>query len=254
MRFGGKTVLVTGGAMGIGAATVRRLAAEGATVIVADVNQEAALRTIGEVERQGGHAGFEFLDLTDRATIARLAEQASHRADTLHGLVCNAGITGRRAPVEETVDQDWEQVMAVNLRGVALTVQALLPLLKRGPGHIVNISSEGGFRPRANRWVYDASKAGICALTRTLACELIAHGIRVNTVAPGWTVTEMHFLQAADPAARRRELEDTVYEGAIMKRLARPEEIAACIAFLLSDDASFITATTLHVDGGRVAH
>ena len=144
--------------------------------------------------------------------------------------------------------------MSVNLRGAALCVKALLPLLKKGPGHIVNLSSEGAFRPRPGCWVYDATKAGICALTRNLACELVQYGIRANSVAPGWTVTEMHFQHAKDPARRKAELENMTYDGAVIPRLGRPEEIAAVIVFLLGEDASYITATTIHVDGGRVAN
>jgi len=102
--------------------------------------------------------------------------------------------------------------------------------------------------------VYDATKAGIGALTRNMASEFVEYGMRVNTVAPGWTVTEMHFKGAADPEGRKTQLEQMDMDGAIIRRLARPEEIAAAIAFLLSDEASYITATTLHVDGGRVAH
>ena len=118
----------------------------------------------------------------------------------------------------------------------------------------MNLSSEGGFRPRPHCWVYDATKIGMCALTRSMAAEFVEYGIRANTVAPGWTVTEMHFGSAPDSAARKRELEELVMDGALIRRLGRPEEIAAAIAFLLSDDASYMTGTTLHVDGGRVAH
>jgi NAD(P)-dependent dehydrogenase (short-subunit alcohol dehydrogenase family) len=145
--------------------------------------------------------------------------------------------------------------MAINLRAPALMAKALLPLLRAAGGAaIVNISSEAGFRPRPNSWVYDASKAAICALTRSMASEFYPYGIRVNTVAPGWTVTDMHFARAADPEARKRELEEKEYDGCILRRLGRPEEIANAIYFLASDEASYITATTLHVDGGRVAH
>jgi NAD(P)-dependent dehydrogenase (short-subunit alcohol dehydrogenase family) len=130
--------------------------------------------------------------------------------------------------------------------------QALLPLLKREGAAIVNVSSEGGFRARPGQWVYDATKAGICAFTRSIAAELAPHGIRANAIAPGWTVTEMHFGAAPDPAARRQELEDLQHGRSLLKRLARPSEIAAAIAFLASEDASYVTATVLHVDGGSL--
>jgi NAD(P)-dependent dehydrogenase (short-subunit alcohol dehydrogenase family) len=250
VNFQGKTVLVTGGAMGIGAATCRRLAQEGASVIIADFNEEAAKATEENIKDSGGQACFQYVDLSDPSSIEKMGEEVSERFDILHGLVNNAGIV-RGGSVADTGDHDWEPQITINLRAPALCAKALMPLLIKGPGHIVNVSSEAGFRPRANSWVYDSAKAGICALTRSMACELVQYGIRANTVAPGWSVTEMHFGNSQE---KKKELENTNYPGAIINRLGRPEEIAAAIVFLLSDDASFITATTLHVDGGRVAH
>jgi len=252
MRFQGKTILVTGGAMGIGAATARRLVAEGASVIVADCNEEAFnAMAAGLPDR--GKVSFQFVDLADPSSIEQMGQAVAGQVSCLHGLVNNAGIASRSF-IKDTGDEDWSPQMDINLRAPALCAKALLGLLQAGPGHIVNVSSEGAFRPRQAHWVYDATKVGLCALTRTMACEFAADGIRVNTVAPGWAVTEMHFSQADDPAARKAELEALDYDGAIIRRLGRPEEIAAAIVFLLSGDASYITATTLHVDGGRVAH
>src|SRR5690606_3718869 len=105
-----------------------------------------------------------------------------------------------------------------------------------------------------NRWVYDASKNGLRSLTRNMATEFAEYGVRVNTVAPGYVVTEMHFGRDPDPEKKKAELEGMTYDGCILKRTARPVEVAAVIAFLLSDDASYVTATTIHVDGGRIAH
>ena len=115
----------------------------------------------------------------------------------------------------------------------------------------MNLSSEGGFLGRPGGWVYDAIKAALVSLTKTMAYEFVEYGIRVNAVAPGWVVTEMHFGRAPDPAARKKELEETPINSCIMKRRCGPEEIASAIAFLLSDDASYITGQTIHVDGGR---
>jgi NAD(P)-dependent dehydrogenase (short-subunit alcohol dehydrogenase family) len=250
MRFSGKAILVTGGAMGIGAATVLRLSAEGATVIVADINEEAAKATIARAKDFEGEVWHQHVNLIQEDSIKAMAEEVAERVEALHGLVNTCGIK-TTAPVSESTDADWEPQISINLRAPALCTRELLPLLKKGPGHIVNLSSQGVFTmPRSGSWVYDATKLGICALTRNLACELGPEGIRVNTVAPGWTVTEMHYINAPDPAQRKRELEEHVLDRAIIKRLARPEEIAAAIAFLLSDDASYITASTLHVDGG----
>ena len=252
MTFEGKTILITGAAMGIGAATAKRLARDGASVIIADCDLEAGGATARTIKEAGGEARVQQVDLADPASIEAMGKEVAERETRLHGLVNNAGIF-RPALVADTGDADWEPQMTINLRAAALCAKALLPLLKKSPGHIVNLSSEGGFQPRKRAWVYDAAKAGMCALTRNMASEFIEFGIRVNTVAPGWTVTEMHFKNHEDPEARKRHLENQTFDGAMIRRLARPEEIAAPIAFLLGEDASFITATTIHVDGGRTA-
>jgi len=252
-RFDGKTILVTGGAMGIGRATVHRLLEEGATVIVADVNRERGAAIVHEAASQGRTAWFQFVDLASPPSIAAMGREVAARTPVLHGLFNNGAIIAR-ATIADTADADWEPQMSINLRAPALCAKALLPLLAKARGSIVNVSSEIAFRPLAEHWVYAATKSGVRSLTRTMACELQGLGIRANCIAPGWTVTEMHYAQAPDPERRRKELEDMRYDGAIIPRLGRPEEMAAAVAFLLSDDASYITATTLHVDGGRVAY
>ncbi len=250
-RFENRTMLVTGAAMGIGAATARRLADEGAEVIVADCNEEAAQKKVAEIQGSGGEAWFQYVDLAKPSSIEQMGREVAARVECLHGLVNNAAIL-RTASIAETGDSDWEPQITINLRAPALCAKALLPLLKKGPGHIVNLSSEGAFIAHESRWVYTASKAGILALTRNMAREFVGYGMRANTVAPGWAVTEMHFLNSDDPGAKKAELEHTRRTDTVIPRLARPEEIAAVIAFLLSDDASYMTASIVHVDGGRV--
>lgn len=250
-RFEHKTVLVTGAAMGIGAATASRLAGDGAAVIVADCNEDAAQKNVSEIQGSGGEARFQYVDLSSPSSIEKMGREVAERVSCLHGLVNNAGIL-RTASIAETGDSDWEPQITINLRAPALCTKALLPLLRKGPGHIVNLSSEGAFIAHENRWVYTASKAGILALTRNMAREFVGYGMRANTVAPGWTVTEMHFLHSEDPAAKKAEMESLQRDTGVIPRLARPEEIAAVIAFLLSDDASYMTASIVHVDGGRV--
>ena len=253
MSFRDRTVLVTGGAMGIGAATVRRLAAEGAHVILADLNDSAAEKVVQATCQSGGLVEFQHVDVADPDSIAAMGEAVLGKWDCLHGLVNNAGIV-RVASIEDTDEEVWNSQININLRAPLLCAKALLPALKRGPGHVVNMSSMGGFRWRPDNVVYDATKAGICAMTRTMACEFAAHGMRVNSVAPGWIVTEMHFGTGPDAAKRKAELEKYEFEFAMMRRLGRPEEIAAAIVFLLSDDASYITGSTIHVDGGLVGN
>ena len=251
-RFKGKTILVTGGAMGIGKATTIRLAAEGATVIVADIDEKKGKETVQEISSKGGTALYQFVDLSKPVSIEEMSRNVAGTTSELYGLVNNCAIIAR-AKIQNTGDADWEPQMTINLRAPALCAKGLLGLLTAGRGSIVNISSEIAFRPLADHWVYAATKSAVRSLTRTMACEFAEYGIRANSIAPGWTVTEMHYLQSPDPEKRQKEMQEMVYDGAIIKRLGRPEEMAAAIAFLLSDDASYITSTTLHVDGGRVA-
>ena len=251
IRFTDKIALITGGASGIGRATANRLAAEGAHVIIADNNAEMANRAVSEIQEIGGKATYIEVDLADDESVIAAARAVAEQFAGLHALVNNAAIL-RSGKIEDGAWlPNWEPETAVGLRGWVLITQHLLPLLKQEGAAIVNLSSEGGFLGRPGQWVYDAIKAGLVSLTKTMASEFVEYGIRVNAIAPGWIVTEMHFGKAPDPAARKKELEETPINSCIMKRLAAPEEIASVIAFLLSDDASYITGQTIHVDGGR---
>lgn len=253
MSFQGKNVLVTGGASGIGAAVAIRFSQAGARVVIADVDQERAQQVMDKISQAKGEAVFQHVDLAAEESIAACGQALRGQLTELSVLVNAAGIFRRKA-IADTDHEDWDAQMAINLRAPALMARELLPLLQGVSGAIVNISSEGAFRPGADRWVYDATKAGLCSLTRAMAVEFAPMGVRANAVAPGWIVTEMHFGAAPDPQARKAELESLVYEKCIMRRLGRPEEIAAAVYFLASDDASYITGTTLHVDGGQGIH
>jgi 3-oxoacyl-[acyl-carrier protein] reductase len=251
-RFENKVALVTGGASGIGRATAMRLAAEGAHVIIADNNVALGNQTVEQIAQKGGVATLLETNLADDDSVQATARAIAVQFSALHLLVNNAAVL-RVGKIEDGAWlANWEVETRTGLRGWLLTTQLLLPLLKKDGGAIVNISSEGGFVGRPNQVVYDAIKAAIVSVTKTMAQEFVDYGIRVNAVAPGWVVTEMHFANAPDQAARRKELETMTTPSCIMKRLARPEEIASVISFLLSDDASYMTGTTLHVDGGRV--
>lgn len=251
-RFQNKVALITGGASGIGRATALRLAAEGAHVIIADKNGVLGQQTLRQIEEAGGAGTLLAVDLADDASVQAAGATVAAQFPALHLLVNNAAIL-RVGTIEDGAWlANWEIETKIGLRGWVLLTQVLLPLLKKDGGAIVNISSEGGFLGRPRQVVYDAIKAALVSVTKTMAQEFVDYGIRVNAVAPGWIVTEMHFGQAPDPAARKQELETTPITSCIMKRRAKPEEVASAIAFLLSDDASYITGTTLHVDGGRV--
>lgn len=250
MRFSGKNALVTGGASGIGAATALKLAQEGAQVIIADLNIEKAEYVIAKIRANGGSGFVLPVNLTDDESIQQCGELAAQKISALHILINNAGIL-RLSTIENFNPLDWDLQMKINLKSAVLMTKALLPIMKKEGGSIINISSEGAFRATGGRWVYDVTKAGMCSVTRTMAVEFQPYNIRVNAVAPGWTITEMHFGDSPDPVARKTELENTKFE-CIMGRLGKPEEIANAIAFLASDEASYITASTLHVDGGLV--
>jgi len=255
MDFSNKTILITGGAMGIGAAAARRLAADGAHIIIVDCNETFSEETIQLILDDGGQAEFHHADLLDPGDITKMAEGVLAKFDELHGLVNNAGITQRvliQDMSEGVWEPLWESVMNLNLRAPLLCTHALLPALIRGLGRIVNLSSMGGYMARPNESVYDATKAGMTSFTRSMAYEFASHGIRVNAVAPGAIITEMHIGTGPDRHEKRREFEEYEYELAVLRRLGRPEEIASVIAFLLSDDASYITGTTIHADGGVI--
>lgn len=251
-RFQNKVALITGGASGIGRATALRLAAEGAHVIVADKNRTLGQATVAQIEETGGAGTSIAVDLADDTSVQAAGAAVAGRFPAVHMLVNNAAIL-RVGTIEDGAWlTNWEIETRIGLRGWVLMTQVLLPLLKQEGGAIVNLSSEGGFLGRPRQVVYDAIKAALVSVTKTMAQEFVDYGIRVNAVAPGWIVTEMHFGHAPDPAARKQELETTPITSCIMKRRAKPAEVAGAIAFLLSDDASYITGTTLHVDGGRV--
>ena len=251
-RFEGKAALVTGGASGIGRATAERLAAEGAHVFIADLNAVLADQAVARIQDAGGNAAHVHVDLAADDSVEKCARQVAAEVSALHILVNNAAILRQGRIEDGSWIENWEIETRIGLRGWVLMTQLLLPLLKAEGAAIVNLSSEGGYLGRPGMWVYDAVKAAIVSTTKTMAQEFTQYGIRANAVAPGWIVTEMHFASDPDPAARKKELEETPIDSCLMQRRAGPEEVASAIAFLLSDDASYITGTTLHVDGGRV--
>ena len=236
MRLKGKTALVTGGGAGIGAATAALFRAEGARVFIVDA--------------QPG-AGVDFAaDVADAAKALEAVEQALATLGGLDILVNNAAMRNYAA-IGEATPAEWQSVVGVNLLGAANYCKAALPALRRsGKGAIVNVSSVYAVAGRKGMGLYDAAKAGLLALTRTLAHEEAAHGIRANAVCPGSTLTDFHVNKAK---AAGRDVEKLKAERditSLIGRWATPQEIAAPILFLASDEASFITGATLMVDGG----
>jgi 2-hydroxycyclohexanecarboxyl-CoA dehydrogenase len=240
MRLEGRRALVTGGASGIGAATCRRLAAEGAHVAVTDLNLEPARELAAEID---GDA-FE-LDVRSTDSIGAAVEQAG----PLDVLVNNAGYDefGWFGQTEEAM---WDRVLAVNLRGVLAVTHAVLPgMQQRGGGRIVNIASEAGRAGSAGSAVYSAAKAGVIGFTKALAQENGRFNITVNAIAPGPIETPL--LMAAKQLG---DLGDRVIDGmvskTVLRRLGQPDEVAAAVAYLASDDASYVTGQSLGVSGG----
>lgn len=248
-RFEGSLAVVTGGAAGIGAATCRRLAREGAHIVVVDRDEAAAAETVAELPGAGHEQAV--VDVADESAIEGLAARLEATHGRVDVLVNNAAIRVDPSPLGEIPESDWEEILAVNLKGVVTCSKALLPLM--GGGAVVNVASIGARGARPGWSAYDATKGAVLSLTRDMACDYIDDGIRVNAISPGWVITDYH-LDGMDPGeADRFYAEKTTpggAEGTIMKRAGKPAEIAAAIAFLASPDASFITGIELPVDGG----
>ena len=251
MRFAGKRAVVTGGASGIGRATALRLADEGASVIVADIDDEAgdALAAASD-----GRIAFRHTDVTQADQIEALM-QAADAAGGLDVLFNNAGAGGAREPIDRIAPEDWDRTMALLLRSVARGIRYAAPLMAaRGGGAIVNTSSVSalgaGYAPTA----YSTAKAGVLHLTRMAAVNLAGSRIRVNAVVPGFILTGI-FTRNLDLDADRRDQAHAMIERAAAKaqpiqRAGQPGDIAAAVAFLASDDAAFVTGTHILVDGG----
>jgi NAD(P)-dependent dehydrogenase (short-subunit alcohol dehydrogenase family) len=242
MRLEGRVALITGAGSGIGEATARRFAREGAAVVVNDVDVERARRVVADLQTGGVRALSVAADVTRRVDVEAMVHHVVGEFGRLDVLINNAGIN-RDAMSHKMTEEQWDQVLTVNLKGTFLCAQAALVRMRaHGWGRVVNTSSIGslGNIGQAN---YAASKAGVIGLTRTLALEYAKFGITVNCVAPGPVMTSM---LAGVPEAIREKLVARVPAG----RIARPEEIAGVHAFLASEDAAFITGQVLFVDGG----
>ncbi|WP_336359428.1 SDR family oxidoreductase [Haladaptatus sp. ZSTT2] len=245
----GKVAIVTGASSGIGRATAMRFAEEGANVVVGDVLEDGGQETVDMITDAGGEATFVRVDVTNDADVKALVETTLDVYGGLDFAHNNAGIEGKMSQLADTPDDDWARVIDVNLTGVWRCMKHEIPvMIERGGGAIVNTSSVAGLMA-AGGGPYVASKHGIIGLTRVAAVEYAKQGIRVNAVCPGVVDTPMVSRAAEDTP----ELIDQFVAMQPLGRMAEPNEIASAVVFLCSDDASFITAHPLPVDGGLLS-
>jgi NAD(P)-dependent dehydrogenase (short-subunit alcohol dehydrogenase family) len=252
MQLSGKIALITGGASGIGRATALLFAREGAAVVIADVNAQAGSSIAQEIARSGGHATFEPADVTLAVDCHRVAERAIRKFGRIDILFNNAGII-RRATVPDLSEEDWDRVMAVNVKSIYLLSREVIPhMQKQGGGSIINTASGWGLAGGAKAAVYCASKGAVVLLTKAMAIDHGPQKIRVNCICPGDTDTAMLRVEAQQLG----EANDRFLAEATKRPLGRvgsPDEIAQAVLYLASDASSFVTGTTLVVDGGGLA-
>lgn len=246
MRLAGKTAIVTGGASGFGAGIVQKFLAEGARVMIADINGTAAAELAAEL---GDNAVAQAVDVGNAASVSAMAEAALATFGQLDILVNNAGVTHLPTQLEDVSEDDFDRVFNVNMKSVYLTARALVPHMKeRGAGAILNVASTAGVSPRPNLNWYNASKGWMITATKTMAVELAPHGVRVNAINPvaGETPLLKSFMGEDTPEVRAKFL-STIPIG----RFSTPEDMGNAACFLCSDEASMVTGVAMEVDGGR---
>jgi NAD(P)-dependent dehydrogenase (short-subunit alcohol dehydrogenase family) len=250
MKLRNKVAIVTGAKSGIGYATAVRFVAEGAKVVLADV-EDARLET-AFITRSFGMASFVQVDISQEKEVSLLVEEAISQYGRVDILVNNAGIELAKR-VTETNEDEWDRLISVNLKGVFLASKAVIPIMRNyGGGIIVNVASELGLVAGAEIAAYCASKGGVVQLTKAMAVDYAADHIRVNCICPGPVDTPLLdriIRNSADPAGERQN----TIEKTLMKRLGRPEEMANVILFLASEDSSYMTGSIIVVDGGLTA-
>jgi len=249
MRFDGKTAIVTGGALGIGRAVCQILAERGAAVAILDIDEKAGNELCFEIERSGGNAMFERLDVSNANAVKTAVEAANAAFGSVDLLAVSAGIQ-RYGTATTTGDAQWDEVLGVNLKGAWNAARAALPFMQEaGGGSIVNVSSVQALASQQQVLAYTVSKHGLIGLTRSIAMDFAKHGIRANAVCPGTVDTPMlKWAASLDP--NPQSVYDACNAMHPLGRIAEPREIAEVVAFLLHENASFVTGAVWTVDGG----
>ena len=252
-RLSGKVAAVTGGASGIGEATVRRFVAEGAKVAFADRDVDRGKHVAAEIEASGGQVLFLEAHMEREAEAATFIQHAVTRFGRLDILVNNAGIRMYHTVADATAES-WDEILGVNLKGYAFCAKAAIPAMRQvGGGSIVNVASIRSVTSVGKTTQYDTTKAAVAGLTRGMAADHAAEGIRVNAVCPGPIFTPFHERRTLAMGRTLEQYREDAAKGTMLKRHGTPEEVAAGILFLASDDASFVTGSLLFVDGGAAA-
>jgi NAD(P)-dependent dehydrogenase (short-subunit alcohol dehydrogenase family) len=250
MDLTGKVALVTGAGSGIGKAVALRLAAAGAKIIVADFNEEAGAQTCAKLKKSGAEAASRRTDVSRTGEVQELIAFTVQTFGKLDCAVNNAGIQGELASTADCTEENWDRIVDTNLKGVFLCMKfELREMLRRGSGAIVNIASNFGVVGSPQMPAYSASKHGVVGLTKTAAIEVAARGIRVNAVCPGPTLTPLVEAIIKDTPG----IIDAINSRQPIGRMGSPEEIAHAVAWLCSDEATFVIGGIFPVDGGYVA-
>ena len=254
--FDGKSVVVTGAAGGIGAATAAAFAAAGAHVLVVDRSEDAGRQTVEEIRATGGSARFQAGDVANENSVAEYVAMAVEHFGGIDVLFNNAGIEGKVMPIVDYAAEDFDRVIAVNLRGMFLGMKhALKVMLPAKSGAIINNASVSGLRGAAGMCAYIASKHGILGLTKTAAIEVASAGVRVNAICPGPIETRMmHSIEELTSPGDPGKVASQVLARNPTGRYGRPEEVAQAVMFLASPAASYINGVALPVDGGRMSY
>jgi NAD(P)-dependent dehydrogenase (short-subunit alcohol dehydrogenase family) len=247
-----RVAVITGGGAGMGKAIARKFAEEGCSVVISDISEAAGKKTADEISQKGGKAIFVRCDVTSNSQVQDMVNTAVRKFGKIDILVNNAGALGTLWSLEQVTEEDWDRIIDINLKSVFLCCKAIVPHMKEKKyGRIVNISSMGAVTPPRSVVHYHAAKAGVISLTQNLALELVSFNVLVNAIVPGPIHTEYYEPRLKNMTDAEREAYFiTKGKTTPMKRMGKPEEIAAVALFLVTDSSSYITGEAINVAGG----